>query len=703
MKKKGFTLVELLAVIAILAMLVLIVLPNIMGMFNTAKKNSFTTEVKEIFKTAEQAWMNDNLDNTNETVYSNVHNGQCGKILSLTGRTILEYYIKINKAGKIVQFYATDGTYQYYYEGNGLKIEEINNVEATTNSNALKKLEKLCGFSSEDEEEDNAPKVTDTTPGVLEGEGTSQNPYKIESMEDLVAFSQAINNKKYRTDGMKQEIVDNAYIYYYKYFTLETDLDFKSKNSYVNYEDTSLGDINLDGTVEGIMKEVNSGNGFPMISKTKNQTFGAAFDGKYHLINHYNHKIVETDPSKTVDSSFWGYSSDLLYLANITFDNVDIDIDVAGSANISVALLESRYLNTYNIRNLTIEGNIKARCGNDCNVAGALGNLGGQGATNRFINNLDVRVNIDVKGKNANVGGITSSTNTYGYISNNTYFMGNINVEATEKAEVAGLAANAENYVCVNSGAVGNINVKAKNAYVFGLGKAQFGERQNGVSSNGIIANSFYRGNITVDASNYSIVGGLSKTKVFDSYFIGNITQNNSNRSNSSNTALISSYGPVDRSYAIGNITYKETSIPSGSANGLNIGLVSGYDTVSNCFARGKLNLTQVSNANTTAGYVSGFIRNNPNVHGLVNSYYSQDSSYINNNSVALTNIGTQVSVNDLKNANWYTNTLKIGNMWVTRDGYYPQLKKCDYIANGYVCRVIEDFVINQDWIKVEN
>jgi len=51
--KKGFTLVELLAVIAILAILVIIALPNVMGMFNQAKKNSFTTEVKEIYKVAQ--------------------------------------------------------------------------------------------------------------------------------------------------------------------------------------------------------------------------------------------------------------------------------------------------------------------------------------------------------------------------------------------------------------------------------------------------------------------------------------------------------------------------------------------------------------------------------------------------------------------------------------------------------------------------
>ena len=41
MKYKGFTLVELLAVIAILALLVIIALPNVLKMFNQAKKDTF--------------------------------------------------------------------------------------------------------------------------------------------------------------------------------------------------------------------------------------------------------------------------------------------------------------------------------------------------------------------------------------------------------------------------------------------------------------------------------------------------------------------------------------------------------------------------------------------------------------------------------------------------------------------------------------
>ena len=129
MRKQGFTLVELLAVIAILAILVIIALPNVMGMFNEAKKNSFTTEVKEIYKVAEQQWMNDSMLSTSEQIYRRCPSCS-GKSLQLTGRNELEYYIKFDKSGKVVKYYATDHTYQYRYDGEGLRVEEISGVEA---------------------------------------------------------------------------------------------------------------------------------------------------------------------------------------------------------------------------------------------------------------------------------------------------------------------------------------------------------------------------------------------------------------------------------------------------------------------------------------------------------------------------------------------------------------------------------------------
>ena len=66
MKKKGFTLVELLAVIAILAILVIIALPNVLSMFNQAKEDVFLTEAKNIFKESTSKYITDNMHNSKE-------------------------------------------------------------------------------------------------------------------------------------------------------------------------------------------------------------------------------------------------------------------------------------------------------------------------------------------------------------------------------------------------------------------------------------------------------------------------------------------------------------------------------------------------------------------------------------------------------------------------------------------------------------
>ena len=124
MNKKGFTLVELLAVVAILAILVIVALPNVMGMFNSAKKTSFQTEVKNIYKQAEQQWVMDSMFETSDKEY-----GRCSgcsyKQLDLSGRSELNYYVKVNKEGKIVSYVVDDGTYNYNYSGTGLYITEI--------------------------------------------------------------------------------------------------------------------------------------------------------------------------------------------------------------------------------------------------------------------------------------------------------------------------------------------------------------------------------------------------------------------------------------------------------------------------------------------------------------------------------------------------------------------------------------------------
>ena len=203
-KKKGFTLVELLAVIAILAILVIIALPNIVAMFNEAKKNSFLTECKQIYKTGQNKWMSDSMFNTNEQTYKRCKTCT-GKSLDLSGRTELDYYITYNKAGKVTKFFATDGTYQYSYTGNDLLIEDIKTAYAVAEISAdtIIKIENNKPYLGDSALVDtktlniNSYEIT-FEPGMTWEEwiNSSYNTYefKLENREDTVEYNGNIND-----------------------------------------------------------------------------------------------------------------------------------------------------------------------------------------------------------------------------------------------------------------------------------------------------------------------------------------------------------------------------------------------------------------------------------------------------------------------------------------------------------------------------
>lgn len=147
MNKKGFTLVELLAVIAILAILVILALPNILNLFNDAKKSAFKTEVQTLYNTAQQQYILDGGKAVqfykNKTTCSNT----AYKTLSLKGTNTFYYYINITAQGKITELYAHDGTYSFYYSGSDLKVEQIgegtNNVKLLTETSSTDNAQTL--------------------------------------------------------------------------------------------------------------------------------------------------------------------------------------------------------------------------------------------------------------------------------------------------------------------------------------------------------------------------------------------------------------------------------------------------------------------------------------------------------------------------------------------------------------------------------
>lgn len=159
MNKKGFTLVELLAVIAILAILVIIALPNVLSMFNQAKEDTFATETKEMVKIAQQQY----LATFGKWTYYAIENGNdaSGKAVAVKDCTSsdgpvfkkddngnvtseIEKYCKINKeAGNLTSFvvtfnkadgqvatvFSTDGTYTYTFDSTTDGAYDARNVK----------------------------------------------------------------------------------------------------------------------------------------------------------------------------------------------------------------------------------------------------------------------------------------------------------------------------------------------------------------------------------------------------------------------------------------------------------------------------------------------------------------------------------------------------------------------------------------------
>ena len=105
MKNKGFTLVELLAVIAILALLVIIALPNVLKMFNQAKKDTFLTEAKNIYKEISKKYISETMKGNKINIISNTNNQ-----LDLESNN-LKYNIKLKGDGSIKKFQVSNGTY----------------------------------------------------------------------------------------------------------------------------------------------------------------------------------------------------------------------------------------------------------------------------------------------------------------------------------------------------------------------------------------------------------------------------------------------------------------------------------------------------------------------------------------------------------------------------------------------------------------
>ena len=131
MKKQGFTLVELLAVIAILAILVIIAIPNVLKMFNDSKKNAFMVQARKTANVAQE-----------HTVLSSDKTFDCNSLL--TGQKFKDCTATVDKNNQVSVDVLGSGAYE-----NFLMVD----VTPNANSGTFVDLSKLNTINIGEEKE----------------------------------------------------------------------------------------------------------------------------------------------------------------------------------------------------------------------------------------------------------------------------------------------------------------------------------------------------------------------------------------------------------------------------------------------------------------------------------------------------------------------------------------------------------------------
>ena len=397
MKRKGFTLVELLAVIVILAIIALITTVVVINIIETVKIRKYKVEEKSLEKAAELYYTNSQIFPFQDEISLNtlVEKGFINSVKDTGNGSTCE--------GKVIK------------DNNG----ELKGCLKCSNY-----VTEGCGYVIEQE-------IKDENPGVICGNGTEEDYDKqeechIKSVEDLVAFSYLVNSGK---------------TFAGKTVYLDKDLDIIKEKSYVDPDKEVLYDINGDGETTSLKDEMTTDKGFQPIG-TRENNFKGKFKGNAYTISN----LMINRPNEEYVGLF-GYVSGENSNNPTTIVGLNIkNINVKGNSTVGGVVGD---LETYTkINEIAIDGNIEAT-GNQ--IGGIVGYKYGDSVTL-----TSVISNTNVKGNNY-VGGIVG--NYFGYFSaqgivesgtikgeNNVYGSGNkiSNAYVNEKVVITSTGSSSE-------------------------------------------------------------------------------------------------------------------------------------------------------------------------------------------------------------------------------------------------------------------
>lgn len=127
MKKKGFTLVELLAVIIILGLLAVLIIPKVLTSLNEAESKSHLTSAKNLVKTAELKSANNQLTGNNDLIMVDYTNDINVDSIEYNGSKPTAGQIKVTNSGRVeMAVKIGDNCYKKSYNSDDITTEEYN-------------------------------------------------------------------------------------------------------------------------------------------------------------------------------------------------------------------------------------------------------------------------------------------------------------------------------------------------------------------------------------------------------------------------------------------------------------------------------------------------------------------------------------------------------------------------------------------------
>ncbi len=354
MKRKGFTLVELLAVIVILAIIALITTVVVINIVETVKIRKYKVEEKSLEKAAELYYTNSQIFPFQDEISLNtlVEKGFINSVKDTGNGSTCE--------GKVIK------------DNNG----ELKGCLKCSNY-----VTEGCGYVIEQE-------IKDENPGVICGNGTEEDYDKqeechIKSVEDLVAFSYLVNSGK---------TFEGKTVY------LDKDLDitnYAKEKSYVDPDKEALYDINGDGETTSLKDEMTTDKGFQPIGtnekEKKEKKFKGKFEGKAYTISN----LMINRPDEDYVGLFGYVTGDSDNYATIVGLNIE-NINVKGKNYVGGVV---GYAHSYaDINEVMVSGNVLGEANNIGGIVGSVTTI------NVRINSVIVNANVT---GNSNVGGIS--------------------------------------------------------------------------------------------------------------------------------------------------------------------------------------------------------------------------------------------------------------------------------------------------------